>query len=142
MTIAQAKHPHPRRLLEGTALLVRSTHSYRFATIRFATPRNAAFDRSVGLPDRPFGLGQPTARPIRLGSQRVTINTRDCKIHTRPEEQIEMTPMERLLEVEVGAYGTILEEIELTCTMTGFRSRFLVHHMGEGFFRSVELSFG
>jgi hypothetical protein len=65
-----------------------------------------------------------------------------AKSHTRPEEQIEMTPMERLLEVEVGAYGTILEEIELICTMTGFRSRFLVHHMGEGFFRSVELSFG
>ena len=39
MTIAQAEHPHPRRL-EGTALLVRSTHSYRFATIRFATSRN------------------------------------------------------------------------------------------------------
>jgi hypothetical protein len=50
-----------------------------------------------------------------------------------------MTPMERLLEVEVGAYGTILEEIELICTMTGFRSRFLVHHMAEGFFRSVAL---
>jgi hypothetical protein len=142
MTIGQTNHPYPGSL-EGRALLVRSTHSYRFATIRFATPRNAAFDRSVGLPDRPFGLGQPTARPIRLGSQRVTINTRDCKKpHTRPEEQIEMTPMERLLEVEVGAYGTILEEIELICTMTGFRSRFLVHHMGEGFFRSMELSFG
>jgi hypothetical protein len=76
MTIAQAKHPHPRRL-EGTALLVRSTHSYRFATIRFATPRNAPFDRSVGLPDRPFGFGQPTARPIRFGSPWTTINTRD-----------------------------------------------------------------
>jgi hypothetical protein len=48
--------------------------------------------------------------------------------------------MERLLEVEVGAYGTILEEIELICTVTGFRSRFfLVHHIGEGFFRSVAL---
>jgi hypothetical protein len=31
------------------------------------------------------------------------------------------------------------EEIELTCTMTGFRRRFLVHHIGEGFFRSAEL---
>ena len=50
-----------------------------------------------------------------------------------------MTTMERLLEVEVGAYGTILEEIEVICTMTGFRRRFLVHHIGEGFFRSVEL---
>jgi hypothetical protein len=56
----------------------------------------------------------------------------------REEEEIEMT-MERLLEVEVGAYGTILEEIELICTMPGFRSRFLVHHIGEGFFRSVGL---
>jgi hypothetical protein len=50
-----------------------------------------------------------------------------------------MMTMERLLEVEVGAYGTILEEIELICTMTGFRSRFLIHHIGEGFFRSVGL---
>ena len=50
-----------------------------------------------------------------------------------------MTTMERLLEVEVGAYGTILEEIELICTMTGFRRRFLIHHIGEGFFRSVAL---
>ena len=141
MMIAQTKHPYPGSL-EGRALLVRSTHSYRFATIRFATPRNAPFDRSVGLPDRPFGLGQPTARLIRFGSPRVTINTRDCKKpDTRPEEQIEMTTMERLLEVEVGAYGTILEEIELICTMTGFRRRFLVLHMAEGSY-SVELSFG
>ena len=138
MMSAQTKHPYPRRQ-EGRAL-VRSTRSYRFATIRFATPRNAAFDRSVGLPDRPFGFGQPTARPIRLGNPWATINTRDCKKpHTRPEEQIEMTAMERLLEVEVGTYETILEEIELICTMTGFRRRFLVHHMGEGFFRSVAL---
>ena len=47
--------------------------------------------------------------------------------------------MERLLQIEVGADGTVIEEIELICTMTGFRRRFLVHHIGEGFFRSVEL---
>ena len=47
--------------------------------------------------------------------------------------------MERLIEVEVTEQGTILEEIELICTMTGFRRRFLVHHIGEGFFRSLEL---
>ena len=47
--------------------------------------------------------------------------------------------IERLLEIEIGADGTILEEVELICTMTGFRSRFLVHHIGEGFFRSVAL---
>jgi hypothetical protein len=53
------------------------------------------------------------------------------------KERIEK--MERLLEVEVTEHGTIIEEIELICTMTGHRRRFLVHHIGEGFFRSVEL---
>jgi hypothetical protein len=47
--------------------------------------------------------------------------------------------VERLLEIEVTEHGTVLEEIELICTMTGFRSRFLIHHMGEGFFRSAVL---
>ncbi len=48
--------------------------------------------------------------------------------------------IERLLDIEVSKeYGTVTEEIELICTMTGFRRRFLVHHIGEGFFRSIEL---
>lgn len=47
--------------------------------------------------------------------------------------------MERLLDIEVTEYGTITEEIELICCMTGFRSRFLVHHTGEGFYRFAEL---
>jgi hypothetical protein len=47
--------------------------------------------------------------------------------------------LERLLDIEVGEHGTVTEEIELICTMTGFRRRFLIHHIGEGFFRSVEL---
>ena len=47
--------------------------------------------------------------------------------------------MERLLDVEVTTYGTIIEEVELICCMTGFRRRFLVHHIGQGFFRSIEL---
>jgi hypothetical protein len=47
---------------------------------------------------------------------------------------------ERLLDIEITEYGTVTEEIELICTMTGFRSRFLVHYIGEGFFRSVELA--
>jgi len=47
--------------------------------------------------------------------------------------------MERLLDVEVTKYGTIIEEVELICCMTGFRRRFLVHRIGEGFFRSTEL---
>ncbi|MDX6382281.1 MAG: hypothetical protein QOI57_3305 [Rubrobacteraceae bacterium] len=47
--------------------------------------------------------------------------------------------LERLLDTEVSEYGTVTEEIELICTMTGFRRRFLVHHIGERFFRSIEL---
>jgi hypothetical protein len=47
--------------------------------------------------------------------------------------------LERLVDMEVTEDGTVLEEIELICTMTGHRRRFLVHHIGEGFFRSVEL---
>ena len=47
--------------------------------------------------------------------------------------------LERLLDIEVGEHGGVTEEIELICTMTGFRSKFLIHHMGEGLFRSVAL---
>jgi hypothetical protein len=47
--------------------------------------------------------------------------------------------MEKLLDIEITEYGMVTEEIELICTMTGFRSRFLIHHVGESFFRSVEL---
>ena len=48
--------------------------------------------------------------------------------------------LERFLDIEVGEHGGgVTEEIELICTMTGFRLRFLIHHIGEGFFRSVEL---
>jgi hypothetical protein len=47
--------------------------------------------------------------------------------------------LERLLDAEASEYGTLTEEIELICTMTGYRRRFLIHHIGEGFFRSVEL---
>jgi hypothetical protein len=47
--------------------------------------------------------------------------------------------LESLVGMEVTDDGTVTEEIELVCTMTGHRRRFLVHHLGEGFFRSVEL---
>ena len=49
---------------------------------------------------------------------------------------------ESLVDLELTDHGTVTEEIELICTMTGFRRRFLVHHIGEGFFRSVELAPG
>jgi hypothetical protein len=48
--------------------------------------------------------------------------------------------LERLVDIEITEHGTVTEEIELICTMTGFRRRLLVHHLGEGFFRSVELA--
>ncbi len=47
--------------------------------------------------------------------------------------------LERLIDIEVTEYGTVTEVIELICCMTGFRRRFLVHHLDEGFFRSAEL---
>ena len=47
--------------------------------------------------------------------------------------------MERLLGIEITEQGTILEEIEVFCTMTGFGRRFLIHHLGEGLFQSVQL---
>ncbi len=47
--------------------------------------------------------------------------------------------MERLVDIEITEYGQITEEIECICTMTGIRSRLLIHHLGEGFFRSVKL---
>jgi hypothetical protein len=47
--------------------------------------------------------------------------------------------LERLLDIEVSEHGAVTEELELICTMTGFRRRFLVHYIGEGFFRSVDL---
>ena len=47
--------------------------------------------------------------------------------------------LEKLIDIEVTQGGAVTEEIELICCMTGFRRRFLVHHIGEGFFRSVEL---
>jgi hypothetical protein len=54
-------------------------------------------------------------------------------------KEAKMMMLEKLLDIEVSEHGTVTEEIELICTMTGFRRRFLVHHIGEGFFRSVDL---
>ena len=47
--------------------------------------------------------------------------------------------MERLVDVEVTRYGTIIEELEVICTMTGFRRRVLVEHTVEGLSRSLEV---
>lgn len=50
--------------------------------------------------------------------------------------------LERLVDVEGTARGTILEKIEIVCCMTGFRQCMLIEHLGEGFYRSVELGPG
>ena len=50
--------------------------------------------------------------------------------------------LERLLDIELTEYGTVTEEVELVCTMTGFRRRYLVQYIGERFFRSLELEPG
>jgi hypothetical protein len=57
----------------------------------------------------------------------------------RPKMALTENTMERLLAIEVTQDGGVTEEIELICTMTGFRRRFLFHYIDEGFFRSVEL---
>ncbi len=57
-------------------------------------------------------------------------------------KEVRKKMLERLLDIEITEYGTIFEEIELICCMTGFRQRLLVHHIGEGFFRSLELEPG
>lgn len=49
---------------------------------------------------------------------------------------------ERVLDIRFTRYGTILEELEITCCMTGFRLRLLVEHMTDGSYRSVELGPG
>jgi hypothetical protein len=50
--------------------------------------------------------------------------------------------LERLIDVEVTGHGTILEELEIVCCMTGFRLRLLVEHLGDGSCHSVELGPG
>ena len=46
--------------------------------------------------------------------------------------------MERLVDIEITEYGTIVEEVMLVCTMTGFRRRVVVEHTVEGLSRSLE----
>ena len=50
--------------------------------------------------------------------------------------------LERVLEIRFTRYGTILEELEIICRMTGFRRRVLVEYMADGTYRSVDLGSG
>jgi hypothetical protein len=65
-----------------------------------------------------------------------------CKANPNYTERGEEKMLERLIDIEVTEYGTVTEEIERICTMTGFRRRYLVHYSGEGFFRRLELEPG
>jgi hypothetical protein len=44
-----------------------------------------------------------------------------------------------LMDAEVTPYGTIVEEVMVICTMTGFRRRVLIEHTVEGLSRSLEV---
>ncbi len=50
--------------------------------------------------------------------------------------------MERLIAVEVTEHGTIIEEVEAVCTMTGFRLRLLVEYLGCELYSSTDLGPG
>lgn len=69
-------------------------------------------------------------------TQRASLGT----AYAEQSEEVEM--LERLIDVEVTRHGTIIEELEIVCCMTGFRLRLLVEHLGEGLYRSVELGPG
>ena len=43
------------------------------------------------------------------------------------------------MDIEITEYGTIVEEVMLICTMTGFRRRVVVEHTVEGLSRSLEV---
>jgi hypothetical protein len=48
--------------------------------------------------------------------------------------------MKGVVDIEVTApSGSVTEEIVLLCTVTGFGHGFLVHYLGEGLLRSMEL---
>jgi hypothetical protein len=59
--------------------------------------------------------------------------------HREEKQMKQKRTMERLIEIEMTPYGTIIEEIEVVCTMTGFRRRVLVEHTLEGASRSLEV---
>jgi hypothetical protein len=47
--------------------------------------------------------------------------------------------MKRVVDIELTASGSVSEEIVLLCTVTGFGPGCLVHYLGEGLLRSLEL---
>ena len=50
--------------------------------------------------------------------------------------------LERVVDIRFTRYGTILEELEILCCMTGFRRRVLVEYMADGSYRWEDLGPG
>jgi hypothetical protein len=50
--------------------------------------------------------------------------------------------LEKVLNIWFTSYGTILEELEIICCMTGFRRRVLVEYIGDGSYHCVDLGAG
>lgn len=48
--------------------------------------------------------------------------------------------IELLHELIVDEDGTLIEEIIVVCTMTGYREKFIIHHLGDGYFQSVSVA--
>jgi hypothetical protein len=113
---------------------------------QFVTLRNAAINRSVDRKARPFDVRGSIHLPIPFRSPGCIIylirekepRAQEARAE-RKETQMKKMMMERLVDVEVTPYGTIIEEIEVVCTMTGFRRRVLVEHTLEGASRSLEV---
>ncbi len=47
--------------------------------------------------------------------------------------------LERVVDIRFARYGTILEELEVVCCMTGFRLRVLVEYTADGSCRLEDL---
>jgi hypothetical protein len=47
--------------------------------------------------------------------------------------------LEKLLDIEIMEQGTVIDEVDFICTMTGFRSRLLVQYIAKELFQSVAL---
>jgi hypothetical protein len=54
----------------------------------------------------------------------------------------EAATVQRVIDIRFTRYGTILEELEIICCMTGFRQRVLVEYMADGSCRSAQLGAG
>jgi hypothetical protein len=57
-------------------------------------------------------------------------------------ETVGRETIEKLIDLKVTEHGTIIEEVEIICCMTGFRLRLLVEHTADGAYRPIKLEPG